>query len=141
MSKAPYAWPGWPVFIVFILIGFFVTALRDDDSQKWTVIKVSVGDDVVLKWPEDSIGLFEKLSESTTYVATNNAAWDAMWEAIHADDYARLDRLVESGQVPLVRYGTRARILVVESVRHKVRLMDGPSAGVTGWVYMQEVQR
>ncbi len=128
---------GKTVFIVFLFVGMFVALTRDDDSQQFTVIEVSVGDDVVLKWNDSDQDYY-------TYVATNDTAWDAMWEALDAGQtrWETLgDQLVKSGQVVEVRYGTRARILVVESVRHKVRLMDGRHAGVTGWVYMHEVQR
>ena len=62
-------------------------------------------------------------------------------EAINSKDTIGLTQLVQSGQVHEVHSGTRAKVLFSGFTRHEVRLMDGPSAGVAGWVGREFVQR
>ncbi len=143
-SLVPYK---WLFFIIFFIVGVYVE-LNSDDSRQSTAESydleassldskrqartLSVGDDVVLKWSD---------SERAGHLAIDETAWDAMFEAIKAKDTTGLSQLVQSGQVHVVRSGTRARVLFSGFTRHEVRLIEGPSEGVAGWVVREFVQR
>jgi hypothetical protein len=66
--------------------------------------------------------------------AEDDGAWDAMNEALLAQDEEGFVRLVASGRVLVVPSGTGARVLDVGFVSRKVRLLDGPQHGKAGWV-------
>ena len=90
------------------------------------------GNDVILSYAN---------SNTSGYLAVDDDAWDAMFEAINAKDTVGLMRLVRAGRVHVITAGTRARVLDSAFVSYKVRVMSGPSSGVAGWVPMEFVQR
>ena len=123
--------------LLVLMVGFWLyVAVRTPLSPPTPATRQSTGattgDDVILKWSD---------SDSSGYLAVDDAAWDAMFEAINANDEIGVMQLVGAGRVYVVQSGTSARVLDTGFTSYKVRLMDGPSAGVAGWVVREFVQR
>jgi hypothetical protein len=74
-----------------------------------------------------------------TFVAVDDAAWDAMWEALDADDTVGLTDLRLAGKVLLVPAGTHALVLDPAVTAIKVRVTEGPFAGKAGWAVREHV--
>lgn len=67
-------------------------------------------------------------------VATTDAAWDAMYKAIAANDKEGLALLVLSGDVLLVPVNTKVRVIEGAFTSVKVRMLEGAYYGQAGWV-------
>lgn len=67
-------------------------------------------------------------------VATTDAAWDAMYKAIAANDKEGLALLVLSGDVLLVPTKTKVRVIEGAFTSVKVRMLEGAYYGQAGWV-------
>ena len=92
---------------------------------------VSPGHIVSLGWAD---------SQADSYMAVNDESWDAMLESINAKDITGLAQLQAAGLVHRIQAGTKAIILDSGFTSYKVRIIDGPSSGVEGWVFREYVQ-
>lgn len=124
------------IFIVLAIISSFLND-TDPDPQSSSrtnspgAATLETGDIVVLRWAD---------SNTNGFLAVDDEAWDQMFEAINAKDEIGLQALVLNGAVYNVRSGTKARILDIAFANYKVRLQDGPNAGIAGWVVREFVQ-
>lgn len=133
--KAKHVIIGLIALIAFLYVYF--GGLSDSDStsspssDRSRSHVATVGDTVVLKWSDSGTGGF---------LAVDDEAWDLMFEAMNAKDQAGLNQLLFSGRVRNVASGTKAKVLRTGFTSYKVRLMEGASAGVSGWVVREFVQ-
>jgi hypothetical protein len=73
-------------------------------------------------------------------LAVDDPAWDAMREAIGAQDKYGLFELMVDGKVFAVDRGYRAKLLKRSFSADKVRITEGPQIGKAGWVVSEFVQ-
>ena len=128
------------LIFLLLMIGFCIVSINQEPppsgatsptESRPSTPTVSIGDDVILRWADADTG---------GYLAVDDAAWNAMFEAMNAKDNIGLMQLIEAGRVYVVQSGTSARILDTGFTSYKVRLMDGTSAGVAGWTVREFVQ-
>jgi hypothetical protein len=67
-------------------------------------------------------------------LAVDQLALDEMVGALSAVDNNRLQSLVDSGRVFTVLRNTKVRILEIEPGKVKVRVLEGESVVMEGWV-------
>lgn len=79
-------------------------------------------------------------SDTPTFGAKEDA-WDAMWEALNANDKIGMNKLIAAGRVALIESGTKGKILVVGFGSCKVRLLSGAYATEAVWVVKEAVQK
>ena len=109
-----------------------VSSPRPSSPRPSVQSRPRAGNDVILRYAN---------SNTSGYLAVDDAAWDAMFEAINAKDTVGMMQLVGAGRVHSITPGTRARVLDSGFASYKVRVMSGPSFGVAGWVPMEFVQQ
>ena len=67
-------------------------------------------------------------------VALDERALDGLMNALSAKDNAKVDALVQSGQVLRIANDTRVRVLAFDTVKSRVRILEGEHLMAEGWV-------
>jgi hypothetical protein len=79
--------------------------------------------------------------EPTLLVAIDRAALDEFTKVSVAKDYYGLGQLIASGRLFEVPAGTRVLVIDSSVFSRKVRIMEGASAGQSGWLAYEFVSR
>lgn len=72
-------------------------------------------------------------------LAVDDAAWDAMTDAQVVGDTIGLTTLLLNGRVFILEAGTPVLVIDIGFTSLRVRALDGPSAGLAGWVQIELV--
>jgi len=72
-------------------------------------------------------------------LAADEAAFDEMMRAGVAGDLAGFGELIRAGRMAWIRPGTAVVVIDMAVYKRRVRVLDGPYAGVAGWVPYERV--
>lgn len=73
-------------------------------------------------------------------VAIDDPTWDAMNQALAAQDKVGLLRLSDAGKIFVAPQGTPALVIDIGTFSRKVRILDGPHRDEAGWVAVEFVR-
>ena len=77
---------------------------------------------------------------SKAFIASSEGAYDELNRLITANDRLGINLLVASGRVRVAPDNTHVLILDSAIGRRRVRIVDGPYSGETGWIAYELVQ-
>lgn len=93
------------------------------------VSAVAVNDEVAINFNSDAGD-----TSGVALIAATEPAFDTFLELAASEDSETLSALVLDGRLFSVPNGTKAKVLKRDSIKAKVRILDGPGQNREGWV-------